>query len=289
MELKAVADVDAAFRQLDERLQRGAKVYDFTLITPTGSVPCKAYWHQREGIWAVLQLDEEQGKYWCSYGLQDPAQAPAQTFVCQINLQRTGNLWRTAGALAADTSDRLYYVHSGLLGGSGLAFARWYHGPQATITWSETKKTTPFVVGRLDDRHFVEHLATYAKAIKEFKGGGRQESQDNIYRNAITLGVTEAIQDVQSLLDDGDDTRTGRNVAPIRLERLQQLQKWLQDDPEMLQTTVDKLTGKAEADRRKHVMVSVGAAGISIVTGWLLSAVSPATLLAQLAGHLAIR
>src|SRR5689334_15718209 len=135
MDLTALHDneVDAAFDELDSRIHKGAKLYrDFTLITPTGSETCTAYWRPKEQFWVVFSRDDEKKKYWCSYGTRDPEHERAQRFLCQINVQREGDPSRTAGGFAKDTSGHPYYIHSGQLGVSG--FTQWYRGHRADIT-----------------------------------------------------------------------------------------------------------------------------------------------------------
>jgi hypothetical protein len=277
--LDALVDVDGAIHQFEQRLRKEAKVYDdFTLVSPADRELCRAYWQPQYGIWVAIRLDTERGKYWCSYGTRDPAQARAQTFVCQINVQRTGDLWRTAGSFAKDGKGQVYYVHTGKIG-SGNGFSQWYRGPRATVRWANHAPTTPFVVGRLDDRRFVENLATYVNTIARFRAGDRNQPLETYYRNAIMSGVDETIEELQQETQAESSMQDGASVSQIRLTHLQELQKWLRDDPELLQKPVDILTSRAESDRRRRVIFSVSGAAISVVVGWLLSAVSPTSLL----------
>lgn len=282
MDLIALHDdeVDGAFQELKSRIEVGAIVYrDFTLITPTGNEPCTAYWRPKEKFWVVLERDDERKKYWCSYGTRDPQHERAQRFLCQINVQRVGNPSQTAGGFAKDTSSgHRYYIHSGRLAVSG--FAEWYQGRRADITWPSGRRSSRIVIGSLRDARFVQQLADYVKAIESFRNGSQPQPSGAYFRNAIMLGIDEAIQQAEEQAPDG--TQDNSSIASIRLGRLRQVQTWLRDDPEMLQSAVDTLTSKAERDRRRRIAFSISAATVSIIAGWLLSAVRPDSVFAHL-------
>jgi hypothetical protein len=275
--VQGVEDVKDTFRKFEACLSKGAKICeDFTLVypPPDGPVVRTAYWHPGEGIWAVLEPDEADGRYWCSYGIQDPERARAQKYVCQINVKWRGDGKAVAGAFATDERRRVYLVHSGRLG-SGNAFTDSYNGQRASVQWPGAREDERFVIGALDDRHFVANLATYVKAIDRYRAGAQAQPLDKFYRNAIMMGVDTAIDEIRGAGAHEPST----SVARIRLGRLTDLQGWLSDDPELLQTAIDTLTSKAEADRRRRISLSVGGAAASILVGWLLSSVSPASLL----------
>ncbi|HLZ22745.1 MAG TPA: hypothetical protein VKQ30_11540 [Ktedonobacterales bacterium] len=281
MDLVAVTDIDAAFAQLRERLTRGAEVFDVRLLTPEGAGPARALWHEREGIWAILEPDDAQSMYWCSFGTTKPTSGGNVYYVCMGNLSRKREAWNTAGALAADPKTHdLYYVHSGQFGKKTQQFAEHYRGIKANVTWPTNKVTPRYVIGRLRDKEFIGALAAFVKTAEGVKTG-KPASLESYYRNAIIDGVEAAIDQARLQQPSGDlgpvDIPTGASVSRTRLARLEDLQRWLRDDPEMLQTAVDLIVGKTEQDRRRHLLLSVCAAGASILIGWLLSAVRPDT------------
>jgi hypothetical protein len=69
-----------------------------------------------------------------------------------------------------------------------------------------------------------------------------------------------------------------------RIARLKQMQEWLTDDK--LRVLVDETIGKQvkQSERRQATFGSVIAV-VSLVVGWLLSAITPASALAGLLGH----
>jgi hypothetical protein len=66
-----------------------------------------------------------------------------------------------------------------------------------------------------------------------------------------------------------------------RIVRLQQIRDWLKDDK--LKSMIDDVIGKQVAkSERRQVAYSVTIGALSLVVGWLLSAISPVSALAQL-------
>src|SRR5260370_19670063 len=112
MELVALTgfEVAQAFGQLKQRLRAGATEYDLTVIPAASAGKSRAYWHEAEGIWAVLEPDDDEGRFWCMYGVLNPAQNKSQRSVVQVNVSQGGAIWRTAGAFAKDAKGQFYYV-----------------------------------------------------------------------------------------------------------------------------------------------------------------------------------
>jgi hypothetical protein len=283
MDLVAVTDIDAAFAQLRERLIRGAEGFEVRLMTPEGPGPARALWHEREGIWAIVEPDDEQKMYWCSFGTTRPSPGGDVYYVCMANLSRKREVWRTAGALAEDPkTHEVYYLHSGQFGKKTQQFAERYRGVKANVRWPNGRIEPRYVIGRLRDKAFISALAGFVKAAEGAKTGA-PATLESYYRNAIIDGVETAIDQArQQLLGSDPDSASAStevSVTRTRLDRLENLHTWLRDDPEMLQTAVDLIVGKTERDRRRHLMLSVCAAASSILIGWLLSAVRPDTIL----------
>jgi hypothetical protein len=281
--LVAVTDIDAAFMQLRERLTRGAEVFDVRLLTTEGAGLARALWHERAGIWAILEPDDARSMYWCSFGTTKPTPGGDVYYVCMANLSRGSTPWNTAGALAADPkTHELYYLHSGRFYRKTDQFAERYRGDKATITWPNGRTESRYVLGRLRDKLFISTLAGFVKAAEGAKTGA-PTTLESYYRNAIIDGVEAAIDQTRQQLVGSDADPGGAPpeaiVSRARLTRLEDLHQWLRDDPEMSQTAVDLIVGKTERDRRRHLILSVCAAAGSIIVGWLLSAVRPDTIL----------
>jgi hypothetical protein len=284
MDLVAVADINVAFPQLRERLMKGAESIDVRLLTADGAGPARALWHEREGIWAILDPDDAQHMYWCSFGTTKPTPGGDVSYICMANLSRGPRPWNTAGALAEDPrTHELYYLHSGRFARRGLTeqFAERYRGVKANVTWPNGKVDARYVLGRLRDKEFIGRLAEFVKTSEGVRTGA-PATLESYYRNAIIDGVEAAIDQSRQQISGNPDAAGvpgGASVSRTRLTRLEDLHRWLRDDPEMLQTAVDIIVGKTERDRRRHLILSVGAAASSILIGWLLSAIKPDTIL----------
>jgi hypothetical protein len=284
MDLLAATNIATAFAQLQERLTQGAEVIDVRLLTTEGAGAARALWHERESIWAILEPDDARQMYCCSFGTTKPTPGGNVYYVCMVNLSRSSTPWNTAGALAEDPkTHELYYLHSGQFGKKTQQFAERYHGEIATVRWANGKTTPRYVIGRLRDRKFIAALADFVKTAEGAKTGA-PTTLETYYRNAIIDGVETAIDQTRQQLGSAPDTTDAAvtvdgSVSRTRLGRLENLRDWLRDDPEMLQTAVDTIAGKAERDRRRHLILSVSAAASSILVGWLLSAIRPDAIL----------
>lgn len=60
-----------------------------------------------------------------------------------------------------------------------------------------------------------------------------------------------------------------------RATRLQQVQQLLSDDPELLHVVDASIRNRVSAAARRQSLLSVAVAIISLIVGWLLSAISP--------------
>lgn len=149
MDLVAVTDIDTAFAQLRERLTQGAESIDARLLTAEGAGPARALWHERGGIWAILEPDDERSMYWCSFGTTKPTPGGNVYYVCMANLSRNRTPWNTAGALATDPKTHdLYYLHSGKFAKPTQTqqFAERYHGGTANVTWPNGRSDVRYVI-----------------------------------------------------------------------------------------------------------------------------------------------
>jgi hypothetical protein len=94
------------------------------------------------------------------------------------------------------------------------------------------------------------------------------------------LGAVGAV-DSSHRLDRPSQQSRGVTVLDERITQLQQMRDWLKDDK--LRAMMDDVIGKQVAkSERRQVTYSVAVGALSLLAGWLLSAVSPVSALAQL-------
>lgn len=67
-----------------------------------------------------------------------------------------------------------------------------------------------------------------------------------------------------------------------RAKKLRQVERILSADPELMKLTEASIESKMKAIQRRQTRMLIAVAVASLITGWLLSAISPATILAQL-------
>lgn len=102
------------------------------------------------------------------------------------------------------------------------------------------------------------------------------------------IGFTSALSGlgaVGALDGAGPRPLPGSSSASVQLDdrivRLQQIRDWLKDDK--LKAMIDDVIGKQVAkSERRQVVYSVAVGVLSLMAGWLLSAISPVSALAQL-------
>jgi len=80
-----------------------------------------------------------------------------------------------------------------------------------------------------------------------------------------------------------DEEKTALQVIKVRAEELRQVESIVNADPELMNLVDASIAGvhdKAAARRQTRALIAV--AVLSLIVGWLLSAISPATALVQL-------
>jgi hypothetical protein len=70
-----------------------------------------------------------------------------------------------------------------------------------------------------------------------------------------------------------------------RVQRLNQVQSFFRDDPELMHLVDSAIAKRTQAASRRQTLIAVGVALASLVAGWLLSAVSPVSAVTQLFGR----
>lgn len=283
-----------AMNQLKASLQAAAEPAPEALSALNASKPdAQAYWRPRDGYWATIDYQAASGKYTCTFGTIDAATKTKQPTLCTINV-RVSEPWNPMGALATD-GKATYYVHWGRSTGRA-DFASRFGGQRATVRWDDHGGDY-FLVAQLGTRQTAKQLGDYLKAYARFKGGGELEEA---YRSDFEQGVAEAIRDLEGRLV-GAERSGGPQSVPIsgglqagdtsgslnasltatreRLAFLQQLQQRLRLDPYLLATPVERISSSVRADRRRRLFISIGVTIFSTGVGWLLSSLSPASLL----------
>jgi hypothetical protein len=294
--------VISAVDQLKASLALGADPAPEALTALTKGKPkAQVFWRPRDGYWALIE-PQAAGRFYCAFGMIDPATKTKQPTLCTINVRVT-DPWNPMGAFASGASDgkATYYVHWGR--NTGRAdFASRFGGRRATIRWDDHGGDY-FLVAKLGTRQTAKELSEYLTAYARIKSGGALEAS---YRSEFEQGIAEAIRDLEGRLNGagGADASGAPQNGPTsgglgvvrsgdisgslnasltatreRLAFLKQLQQKLRLDPYLLATPVERISNSVRADRRRRLLVSIGVTVLSTGVGWLLSSLSPASVL----------
>jgi hypothetical protein len=79
-----------------------------------------------------------------------------------------------------------------------------------------------------------------------------------------------------------DEEKTALKAIEDRAKKLRQVERILNADPELMKLTEASIEDRVKAVQRRQTRTLIAVAVMSLVVGWLLSAISPATILTQL-------
>lgn len=115
-------------------------------------------------------------------------------------------------------------------------------------------------------------------------------------RKEAEQGLTGAVVHESLPLKLTDDEKASMDRLQARAKRLRQMQKLFKDDPELmrivdvtignqLKAAEERQQTQARLAQRRQTAFSVVFSVLSLIAGWLLSAVSPVSAVARLVGH----
>jgi hypothetical protein len=79
-----------------------------------------------------------------------------------------------------------------------------------------------------------------------------------------------------------DEEKAALSAIEDRAKKLRQVERILSADPELMKLTGAMMENQVKAVRRHQTRTIIAVAVVSLTVGWLLSAISPATVLVQL-------
>ena len=176
--LVGASDLKAAFERLQTQLAKGARSASVTIGWQGDNLKGTVHWRPEDQVWSFLRSYDEENRYLCWFGVQDPfsAEAPSSlSIACEINTPMAGVNRRLAGAFVRDASDKLYYAHLGRLGGGGKgvgksAFLAWLgHERLSIVSWPGGEAEQAVVLGPIGRPRFVRDLARYVHETQRFK------------------------------------------------------------------------------------------------------------------------
>jgi hypothetical protein len=82
-----------------------------------------------------------------------------------------------------------------------------------------------------------------------------------------------------------DEEKAALKIIEDQAEKLRQAESILSADPELMKLAEASIENQVKAVQRRQTRISIAVVIVSLIVGWLLSAISPATVLTQLVAH----
>jgi len=169
-------EIAEAFAALHRTLTSGARVHRGDIGYQGASGKAELHWQPAAGFWVCMDPVEEpiRNRYWCAYGLGDPATGPGN-IVVEVNPPTSGIDRRCAGAFVRDDDGVVHLAHNGRIGGGRFgigkaAFWEHYQGQPATVRWGTRGDVSQMVViGRVDSPELLPALAAFVREVDRIK------------------------------------------------------------------------------------------------------------------------
>ena len=174
--LKIIQDEQAIKRYQQQFIKSFKPFADEKILVylghPGASVKARVLWSGRLGVWFVSKKTEE-GRYWNAFGTGKPKTNATIPITCEINFPVQGIDRRMGGALAKDSSGRVFVVHRGKLGGGkkGIGkslFADHYRGVWDVMEDGDVE-TTVAVIGALQSPRLVRQATQFIHKVDKIK------------------------------------------------------------------------------------------------------------------------
>ena len=110
-------DSREAFDELRATLLKGGTQLVRTVGYQGGNVEAEVTWHERAGIWSLLDDKFMKNRFWCCFGVQNPNDVTSLDIAVEINPHLEGTTLRMAGAFARDVQGTVHLCHNGKIGG----------------------------------------------------------------------------------------------------------------------------------------------------------------------------
>lgn len=170
--LSTAEEIAAAQEELELVIKEGSPVHSRVLSNRGGQAEAEVYTFE-PGIWAAFL--RESNRFWNAFGVsQDPVKRQ-WSITCEVNPPYDEIDRKIAGCFLVDSNGDLWLAHRGRIGGGregiGKAlFMEQYRGYWvAALDGSRISSVVP--IGRLSDRRFRYHLATFVRTVDQIKQG----------------------------------------------------------------------------------------------------------------------
>lgn len=172
--LTTLGDGKAGFDRLLKNIRHDSKPVQTIVGWQGGGGTFTVYWNPRLRFWSLLDSKRLKGRYWCCFGTDDPTQEASVAIICEANPPKENFDRRTAGVLLRDEEGRIYWGHSGKIGGGrkGIGksnFLAFYQGELETVRWPDGMESELIVIGQVDEEHLPSQIAHFVHEVEQFK------------------------------------------------------------------------------------------------------------------------
>ena len=180
-----------AYDKLRACLKAGAVRFQRSVGWPGAHGEFTLYWHEKERFWVLFNPDE---RYWSAYyGAMNPNEHRSLEITCEINPPTEGIDRRYGGIFLKDSGSRLYLAHSGKVAGGrkGIgktAFLETYGGETEEIEWPDGVTGEVVILGKIGGKAFLSNLASYIKAVEDFKADATGRAPKEVTQKNPDLG-----------------------------------------------------------------------------------------------------
>ena len=168
-------EIDQAFAVFSHSVTAGGQQVECTVGYQGGSENATLTWHPDKELWALLQADRFDDRFWCAFGTVSPLTNSMVSITCEVNSSRVGINRRLAGIFISDSTGAIHLAHSGKIGGGREGI-----GKTAFLSSRSENDVVPvrfpngqefeyIVIGCIDDNDLLANLATFVHAVAEFK------------------------------------------------------------------------------------------------------------------------
>jgi hypothetical protein len=163
-----------AYGQFTRLISEGGASFNRMIGHKGKSTPADLLWHSDLKLWASLQPERIDNRYWCAFGVDDPDPALALSITCEINPPKEGIDRRCAGLFVEDGGE-LFLAHSGKIGGGRPGIGKsaflqhWGNKNMANVVFPDRIERDYIILGRLIDPNLRHQLADFVHSIADFK------------------------------------------------------------------------------------------------------------------------
>jgi len=169
------SEIRGAYERFYDRIHGTVQPVTRTVGFQGDSFELEVYWHPEQHIWSHFEEPDWAERYWCIFGTDDVNTNESLSITCEINPPYEGINRRVAGVFAGDEGGDVYVTHSGKIGGGreGVGKVQFllFCGDDRLVelSWPDGKSSEAILIGRLDDVHLIEDIASFVYQVQRFK------------------------------------------------------------------------------------------------------------------------